>query len=88
MCTSLQPDVHQPATRCPRRAPSPLCSRYYNALSDWARVQLVSHNQHVHIYKTISEHYLETSMTPAPLSLSDFSNFQARIGHRLVHIGL
>jgi len=54
--------------------------RYYNALSDWARVQLVSHNQHVHIYKTISEHYLETSMTPAPLSLSDFSNFQGEGG--------
>ena len=54
--------------------------RYYNRLSDWARVQLVSHNQHVHIYKTISEHYLETSMTYAPLAQSDFTNYQGEGG--------
>jgi hypothetical protein len=54
--------------------------RYYNKLSDWARKQLVSHNQHVHIYKTISEHYLETSMAFAPLDRSDFTNYQGEGG--------
>ena len=40
----------------------------------------MSHNQHVHIYKTISEHYLETSMTYAPLGRSDFTNYQGEGG--------
>ena len=50
--------------------------RYYNKLSDWARMQLVTHNQHVHIYKVISEHYLETRTKPRRLQRTELTSYQ------------
>ena len=33
--------------------------RLFNKLSEWSRRQLVATNQHVQLYKRVSEHYLE-----------------------------
>ena len=50
--------------------------RFFNKLGDWARLQLVATNQHVQVYKRISEHYLEAAMTPAPLARSAITSYQ------------
>ena len=56
--------------------------RFYNKLSDWSRLQLVATNQHVHVYKIISEHYLEATMAPQPLLRSEMSSYQGRGGQQ------
>ena len=56
--------------------------RFYNKLSDWSRLQLIATNQHVHVYKIISEHYLEATMVSQPLQRSQMTSYQGRGGQQ------